>query len=156
MAILPGTYEDHLFSDNGSDAFNNWGPGLPSGTASQPTVIKAANGPGTVVLQHDGTPNLSPIIGLDDISYVVLDGLILDKGSVSFGVGNSGRRSHHITFQNGEIAEGSVNGLSDYLQVINNKLHDGGARRGGFQEWLLLLAWLQRLRVRRPSTLAGE
>ena len=128
MAILPGTYQDHLYSDNGVDVFNNNGPSLPSGTAGAPTTIKAANGPGTVVLQWDGTKDVG--FGLDSMSYVVMDGLTFDKVALSIGDADGrGPRSHHITLKNSVIKNNARNGFtgtSDYLEVINNKMYENG------------------------------
>lgn len=103
MAILPGTYVDHLAVDDGKDFLDypgreRWSPELPNGTASQPTTIKAANGPGTVTIQPDAYGGVS----FGAVSYIVLDGLILD-GGLDIGIGISGRRSDHVTVQNGEI-----------------------------------------------------
>jgi len=111
MAILPGTYEDHLYAGSIDP--------LASGTASQPTVIKAANGFGTVTIVPDGAPPNGGGIDLYIISHIVLDGLIMDGGGIGM---NS---ADHVTIQNCEIknTETGMGGHAEYLSVLNCKIH---------------------------------
>jgi parallel beta-helix repeat protein len=105
---------------------------IPSGSSGRPTTIKAAN-------QNKArlAPTLSPaeyVIRLSGLSYITIDGIDADAGSLSAGavVGCFPNACSNITLKNGTVRNGrgtygsGVDGTWDNSLVQNNDIQNNG------------------------------
>jgi parallel beta-helix repeat protein len=128
LMIQNGTYAEHL-------DYNQ----IPSGKSdSARTTIKAVNRLGVTLRPTTGTPTSETghVIWVYGKSYITFDGLVVDAGGIVSPMSTShamfiNNKSHHIRILNSELTNAisnclGVQGASDSVEVINNKIHDCG------------------------------
>jgi parallel beta-helix repeat protein len=132
LMIQNGTYAEYI-------DYNQ----LPSGTsATARTTIKAANRLGVILRPTTGTPTdeTGNVIWVYGKSYISFDGLVVDAGGIVSPLYTSNaifinNKSNHIRIENSELKNAvsnclGIQGGSQAVEVINNKIHDCGLGGG--------------------------
>ena len=136
LIVKAGTYDELIADYAGVPHAAGVTRPIPSGTASQPTVIRGAS-PGTaLVMSSIENGDCGAVVCLVGVQYVVFQGLILDgtwSHEYVVGFGGTGTVPTHLRFEQVEIrnARGSgFSGKTDHSAFLQLDIHHNGWRSG--------------------------